>query len=102
MSHLEISRCERRRQNAVTRQEVVGSFLGEYGLSGQTPEQIEPERRSLFELAHVNSRLLTRGFVPIDPQEWSDFLSRVGRAPRRLQLSLLRANLLLRRPTYSI
>lgn len=89
------SRHQRRLLDTQMREIQLNHFLEKFGIVDQDPDNLGLNQRPLIELAHLNGRLLRRGFIPLYEEQWSEFLGQVGKAPRGSQLQLLEANGLL-------
>lgn len=97
------SRCENQALREQYREKTVNNFLGKYGLLGINPREVGRKQRPNFQLAHLNWRLLKKGYQSVSCDQWEGLLNEVKRVPRKDEFILLEDNgLLMRSPNYHI
>ena len=73
---------------------MVHLFKDEFGILNISPDLIPPECKGLIDLAHINARLVVRGFKALSIEEGLH----LSRIPRKLQFQTMAEQDLLKRP----
>lgn len=77
-----ISTRESEQMQRGRKQGYVDGFINQFRVSTD-PRSIPREARHLIELAHLNVRLMTRDFLPLDEAQWIVAQIQIGRVPKR-------------------